>query len=105
MRPTPTAPNWSETSRDTVIGWFPNAAIQCRTCQRPNGTTIVYGRFTRPPGSFLPRVCTEAYCVDHLPADWYSDVTDGPDRSVHSSADLPPDEWALLIPRRGRAVS
>lgn len=70
------APDWIDRTADTVTLFDPVQPVACTVC----GTTrLVWGRYTRK-GPGKPRLLRTAYCIAHLPREWYRG-------SAHAAAD------------------
>ena len=61
-------PVWLDAKADSVRAWVPGRVLACQICQTRD---LVWGEFQRDaPGA--PRVAGRAFCLRHLPPDWYT---------------------------------
>ena len=61
-------PVWLDAKADSVRAWVPGRVLACQICRTRN---LVWGEFQRDaPGA--PRVAGRAFCLRHLPRDWYT---------------------------------
>ena len=61
-------PDWLDAKADVVRAWVPGGVLACQICRTRE---LVWGEFRRDaPGA--PRVAGRAFCLRHLPPDWYT---------------------------------
>ena len=60
--------DWLDAKADCVRAWVPGRVLACQVCQTRDR---VWGEFRRGAAG-APRVAARAFCLRHLPADWYT---------------------------------
>ena len=62
-------PVWLDAKADTVRAWVPGRVLACQVCRTRD---LVWGEFRRDVAG-APRVAGDAFCLRHLPRDWYTE--------------------------------